>query len=296
MRTTLIAAVAALLARPAAAQAHVTLQPDTAPAGGFTRLDVRVPNERDDAGTTKVDVQLPPGFIVRVLRARARLEREGHPLEGRRADRRRRGARERRAGLADHLDRDGKQGVIEPGEFQDFGLSLRIPDGKAGDKLTFKALQTYDDGQVVRWIGPEDADEPAPVVTLEAGSAGGGHGAPARGRPAGAGRDAAPPAATTAAATRCDRRPGRRRARADRGARRARRGAPRGGDGMTRRLTAAIAVARVLALPAGAAAHTGIKSYSPSRARPPRRAAVVKVTFKARVGDANLTVARSGPR
>ena len=52
------------LLAPAAAQAHVTLQPDTAPAGGFTRLDVRVPNERDDAGTTKVDVQLPPGFIA----------------------------------------------------------------------------------------------------------------------------------------------------------------------------------------------------------------------------------------
>ena len=68
---------------------------------------------------------------------------------------------------------DGEQGVIAPGQFQDFGLSLKMPDGKAGDKLTFKALQTYDDGQIVRWIGPEDADEPAPIVTLEAGSAGG---------------------------------------------------------------------------------------------------------------------------
>ena len=62
-RSILAAAAAALLLAPAAAQAHVTIQPDTAPAGGFTRLDVRVPNERDDAATTKVDVQLPPGFI-----------------------------------------------------------------------------------------------------------------------------------------------------------------------------------------------------------------------------------------
>jgi uncharacterized protein YcnI len=179
VRRPILAAVAALLLAPAAAQAHVTLQPDTAPAGGFTRLDVRVPNERDDAGTTKVDVQLPPGFIaasyepvpgwsVKVTRSKA-----DEPIdtgEGLKSD--------------TQVTRitwtgDGKQGVVKPGEFQDFGLSLKMPEGEAGDKLTFKALQTYDDGQVVRWIGPEDADEPAPVVTLEAGSAGGGHGAPA---------------------------------------------------------------------------------------------------------------------
>ena len=64
MHTRAIAAAAALTAALAAApaQAHVTLQPGEVPAGGFTRLDVRVPNERDDAGTTKVQVQFPPGF------------------------------------------------------------------------------------------------------------------------------------------------------------------------------------------------------------------------------------------
>jgi uncharacterized protein len=87
---------------------------------------------------------------------------------------------------------DGEQGIVEPGEFQDFGLSLKMPEGEAGEKLTFKALQTYDDGQVVRWIGPEDADEPAPIVTLEAGPAGGGHGAPAAGAASGSDQQAAP--------------------------------------------------------------------------------------------------------
>ena len=180
MRRSILAAVAtAALLAPAAAQAHVTLQPDTAPAGGFTRLDVRVPNERDDAGTTKVDVQLPPGFIAASYEpvpgwsVKLTPTKAAQPIdagEGLKSD--------------TQVSRitwtgDSKQGVIDPGQFQDFGLSLKMPDGKAGDKLTFKALQTYDDGQVVRWIGPEDADEPAPIVTLEAGSAGGGHGAPA---------------------------------------------------------------------------------------------------------------------
>ena len=57
------AALVAVLAIAPTAFAHVTLQPEEAPAGGFTRLDVRVPNETDNADTTKVDVQFPPGFL-----------------------------------------------------------------------------------------------------------------------------------------------------------------------------------------------------------------------------------------
>ena len=35
--------------------------------------------------------------------------------------------------------------------------------------LTFKAVQTYDDGEVARWIGAPDSDTPAPTVTLVEG-------------------------------------------------------------------------------------------------------------------------------
>jgi periplasmic copper chaperone A len=62
LRTALIIGAAAMLVAPAAAQAHVTLQPNTAAAGGYTRLDVRVPNERDDASTTKVEVRRTSPF------------------------------------------------------------------------------------------------------------------------------------------------------------------------------------------------------------------------------------------
>ena len=41
-----------------------------------------------------------------------------------------------------------------------------MPDDKPGSKLTFKALQTNQGGQVVRWIGAPDSDKPAPQVTL----------------------------------------------------------------------------------------------------------------------------------
>lgn len=171
---TAAAIVAVALALPAAASAHVTLQPNTAPADGFTRLDVRVPNERDDAATVKVDVQLPPGFAFVSYEPRPGWEVEV-----------KRGKAEQPIEVEGgfEVDEEIRQitwsgGRIGPGEFVDFGLSLRMPKGEAGEKLTFKALQTYEDGDVVRWIGPEDGDEPAPIVTLTAAATGGGHGAP----------------------------------------------------------------------------------------------------------------------
>ena len=168
MRKFLPAAVAtAALAAPAAAQAHVTLQPNEAEAGGFTRLDVRVPNERDDAATTKVRLQLPDGFAFTSY----------EPTPGWKVD-------VETGKLAEPVktdDGDVTEGVklitwssakgIPAGAFEDFGLSVRVP-GEAGDTLTFKAVQTYSNGEVVRWIGPEGSEHPAPTVKLTAASEG----------------------------------------------------------------------------------------------------------------------------
>lgn len=164
LRTALIIGAAAVLVAPAAAQAHVTLQPNTAAAGGYTRLDVRVPNERDDASTTKVEVQFPdgfqsasyepvPGWNVEVTKGKLATPIEtddGQVTEGVKQI---------------TWTADDEDDAIPPGAFMDFGLSVRIPD-KAGEKLTFKALQTYSGGEVVRWIGAEESDNPAPVVTV----------------------------------------------------------------------------------------------------------------------------------
>jgi periplasmic copper chaperone A len=60
-------------------------------------------------------------------------------------------------------------GKIAPGQFQDFPVSVQMPD-KAGSSLTFKALQTYDNGKVVRWIGAPDSEEPAPQVKVTSAS------------------------------------------------------------------------------------------------------------------------------
>jgi uncharacterized protein YcnI len=165
------AAIVSLVLAPAAT-AHVTLQPEEAPAGGFTRLDVRVPTERDDASTTKVQVQFPPGFLsvstepVPGWNAQIRMRKLDKPVEqfGER--------------VTEEVDRvtftaDGEANAIGPGEFQDFGLSVGVPD-RPNSTLRFPSLQTYSSGEVVRWIGPPDSEEPAPQVELTAAAAEGG--------------------------------------------------------------------------------------------------------------------------
>jgi uncharacterized protein YcnI len=165
MRTLLLAAAALLLA-PAAADAHVLIVPDTVRPGAELRLDVRVPNERDDAATTKVDVQLPPSFaeaavqpvpgwdvkITHVKLSPPVQTDDGPITEG--------------VGRITWTARSKADG-IPVGGFQDFGLEVLIP-GKTGSTLTFKALQTYSNGTLVRWIGAKDSDTPAPTVKVTA--------------------------------------------------------------------------------------------------------------------------------
>ena len=65
-------------------------------------------------------------------------------------------------------------GSIPPGHFQQFVVSVGLPD--ATGPLVFKALQTYSDGTVVRWIevptaGGAELDHPAPTLQLTAAAA-----------------------------------------------------------------------------------------------------------------------------
>src|SRR5919106_6948518 len=57
-----VGGLAFVIADPAFA--HVTVQPNEAVAGSFARFVVRVPNERDDASTIKIELQLPPLAFV----------------------------------------------------------------------------------------------------------------------------------------------------------------------------------------------------------------------------------------
>ena len=64
---------------------------------------------------------------------------------------------------------------IKPGEFLRFPV-LAGPLADNTDKLTFKAVQTYSNGDVVNWIqqtakGAPEPEHPAPTLTLTAAGA-----------------------------------------------------------------------------------------------------------------------------
>ncbi|HYH53435.1 MAG TPA: YcnI family protein [Solirubrobacterales bacterium] len=169
MKTKLIIALIGVLAlaTPATAGAHVTLQPSEAAAEDFVVFDVRVPNERDDSGTTKVDVQFPPGFAfasyepVPGWSAQVRMEKLDKPLTSH-------GEKVTEQVSQITWTADSDKAAIQPGQFLDFPVSVQVP-GEVGDTLTFKALQTYENDEVVRWIGAPDSDNPAPQVAVTAG-------------------------------------------------------------------------------------------------------------------------------
>ncbi|MDN3259475.1 YcnI family protein [Streptomyces sp. CSDS2] len=167
-----VAAGSAVLALSVPAFAHVTVQPEgTAAKGGYAVVNVKVPNERDDASTTKVELSLPadhpiasvmpqpvPGWKATVTKAKLDKPLTMH---GEKID---------EAVSKVTWTADGKG--IEPGFFQKFPLSLgALPENT--DQLVFKALQTYSNKEVVRWIevpqeGQEEPESPAPVLKLAA--------------------------------------------------------------------------------------------------------------------------------
>jgi uncharacterized protein YcnI len=149
------------------AAAHVTIQPGEATQGGFATLFVQVPNEKAEAGTVKVEVTMPVDHPI----ANVSFE----PVPGWTIT-------PERSTLSEPITVHGEEiteavtkitfegGPVAPGQFVRFPLSMGpMPEGV--DQLTFPAVQTYSDGDVVRWIETgADAERPAPTVTLVAGS------------------------------------------------------------------------------------------------------------------------------
>jgi uncharacterized protein YcnI len=165
-RIAIALAAASALALPSAAQAHVSVHPNEVPVGSFATLGIRVPSESETANTVKVQVQVPPGFVdvspealpeweVKVTKSKLAkpIESDDGPIT-------------EAVKQIEWTPAPGAKG-IEPGEFKSFPISTEIP-GKAGGTLTFKVLQTYSDGEVARWIGSPDSENPAPEIDVTA--------------------------------------------------------------------------------------------------------------------------------
>jgi periplasmic copper chaperone A len=158
--------VAGALLAPAGAQAHISIHPNTVPAGAFATLDVRVPGEQEGAYVNKVDVLFPagftgvdyenvPGWSVRVIESRLAkpIAQDGESI-------------------ATDVSQivwtwTGPLGKVADGQFAEFPLSVAVPDDASGRALEFRTVQTYSNGQVVHWIDPSlQAEHPSPRINV----------------------------------------------------------------------------------------------------------------------------------
>jgi len=176
-------AASAVVVLSSPAFAHVSVQPEGAAAkGGYAVIDFKVPNERDNASTTKLEVTFPTdhplasvmpepmaGWDIKVTKSKLAKPVESH------------GEQLTEAVSKVTWTADGKG--VEPGYFEKFPVSVgALPED--ADELVFKTIQTYSNKDVVRWIeeqkeGDEEPETPAPVLTLSAASEDGHHGSAA---------------------------------------------------------------------------------------------------------------------
>ncbi|HEY4427796.1 MAG TPA: YcnI family protein [Solirubrobacteraceae bacterium] len=170
MRTTKIALLTGALALivPSAAAAHISLHPNTVPAGAFATLDVRVPGEQEGAHVTKVDMLFPPGFTsvayenVPGWSAKVLSQKVSPPIQTDEGP------------VSEEVAQvvwtwSGPLGTVGNNQFVQFPLSVAIPGNAAGRTLEFKTVQSYSNGQVVHWIDPSlSAEHPGPRINVTA--------------------------------------------------------------------------------------------------------------------------------
>jgi uncharacterized protein YcnI len=177
--------VAAIAAAAPAAQAHVQVRPTTAAPGDSVLFQILVPGE-SEARTTEVALQVPDGVLP--------FSWEDTP------------GWTRRVTLADDgsIDVVRWRGRLATDGFVRFAFLAATPEQEG--EIAWRAIQTYDNGEKVRWIGPTDSDTPAAVTEITESAprenAGGeGSAAEAQQEAAGTGGAAAEQTATPAPAT-----------------------------------------------------------------------------------------------
>ncbi|MFJ6085478.1 YcnI family protein [Streptomyces sp. NPDC092369] len=165
-------AAAAVVVLSSPAFAHVSVAAEgSAAKGGYAVVDFKVPNERDNASTTKLEVSFPTdhplasampepmaGWKIQVTKAKLAKPLEMHG--------------EKISEAVSKITWTATGKGVEPGYFQKFPVSVgALPEDT--DELVFKAIQTYSNKEVVRWIevqedGQEEPENPAPVLALSA--------------------------------------------------------------------------------------------------------------------------------
>jgi len=141
-----LAALAALTFT-ATALAHAEISPPTALAGSSYVYTLAVPTEKEGATTTSIELTPPDGFSIDSF----------VPAPGWKRDAQTKGSGED----ADVVKVRWTGGSVPTGEDAAFSF---LGQAASPGSYTFSVRQTYSDGSVVDWTGPESSDTPAPVL------------------------------------------------------------------------------------------------------------------------------------
>jgi uncharacterized protein YcnI len=129
------------------AQAHAVVSPPVALSGTLQQFSLAVPTEKENATTTKIELDVPAGFSIDSYEAAPGWKRE--------------------VASKGSGDNAVVQKVIWTGGHvpteEDAVFHFNASASKS-QTYKFRVEQTYSDGSVVDWSGPESSDSPAPLV------------------------------------------------------------------------------------------------------------------------------------
>jgi uncharacterized protein YcnI len=155
MLVTPVAVVSALVFA-ASASAHARVSPSITLAKSGDVFTLAVPTEKENATTTKIELTPQQGFNIDSFVPspgwKRTLQQTGSGEEA----------------LITKVTWDG--GKVPTGEDAAFSF---IASTDAAKTYTFAVRQTYSDGSVVDWSGPESSDTPAPTVEAKNSFGGG---------------------------------------------------------------------------------------------------------------------------
>jgi uncharacterized protein YcnI len=154
LATVLALSVALVAAAVASAHAHVS--PPVVLEGESQVFTLAVPTEKENAATTKVELTPPAGFSIDSF----------IPAPGWKRSVQQNGSGEE--AVITKVTWDG--GSVPSGEDAAFSF---LGSPASAKTYTFAVRQTYSDGSVVDWTGPESSDTPAPALEAKSSLGGG---------------------------------------------------------------------------------------------------------------------------
>ena len=150
-----LAVLAAVLVLPAGPSAHARVSPPVSIAGELQLYSLAVPTEKSGLTTTKIVMTVPAGFGI---------DSFVPPPPGWTQQVQQTGSGD--SAVVEKVTWTG--GTTPTGEDSLFQF---LAQAASAGTYTFQVQQTYSDGSIVNWAGPESSAAPAPTIEAKARSA-----------------------------------------------------------------------------------------------------------------------------